>query len=148
MPIHEYVCRMCDERFERLYRKPADVPSTWELSCPQCGGVVRRLVGAASLGGRVDVGVGQAAWPSSWSSTQGGNPEILRAWRRRVERETREEQRNPELVQCRQANAVRRYEERHGPGSAETASRQNIGEHTHPHAWTAVPFVAPTPDKP
>lgn len=143
MPVHEYRCRPCGARFERLYRKISDVPVTSDLSCPRCGGQVRRMVGTASLGGHVDVGVGRAAWPGSWEGTQSGNPELLHDWRRRVERETRDEERNPEVATLRQANAVRRYEDVHGPGSAQAAGTHAEG-HGHEHAWTAVPFVAPT----
>lgn len=147
MPVHEYLCPACSVKFERLYRKIADVPATSELSCPRCGGQVQRMVGAASLGGHVDVGVGMAACPSSWEGTRSGNHELLRDWRRRVERETREEERNPELGTLRQANAIRRYEEKHGPGSANAAGTHTEG-HSHQHAWTAVPFVAPTRNQP
>lgn len=146
MPIHEYTCRVCTARFERLYRKPADVPPAGDLSCPRCGGQVRRLVGGISLGGRVDVGVGRAGWPHSWADTQAGDAELIRHWRRQMERETSEEQRNPELVPLRHENAVQRYEQQHGTGSAQPAGSSKAVP-THSHAWTAVPFVAPTRNK-
>ena len=33
MPIYEYRCETCDERFEELVRRPDDT-----VACPQCGG--------------------------------------------------------------------------------------------------------------
>ncbi|OPZ29048.1 MAG: Zinc ribbon domain protein [Lentisphaerae bacterium ADurb.BinA184] len=33
MPIYEYKCAACGHRFERLVRRPADVPK----ACPECG---------------------------------------------------------------------------------------------------------------
>lgn len=147
MPLHEYACPACVIRFERLYRTFSEVPSARDVACPRCEGPVRRLVSTASLAGHADVGVGRAAWPRSWEDTKGGDPEVLRGWRQRIERETRDEDRSPELVHLREANAVRAHEEQHGAGSAGAASRQRA-PHTHGHSWTAVPFVAPTRHKP
>ncbi len=143
MPLHEYECRTCAVRFEQLYRKPGDVPDTGDVTCPRCGNAVRRLVGAASLAGRADVGIGRAAWPRSWADTQRGDPEVLRNWRQRIEREMRQEEKNPELAHLRHANATRQYERKHGPGSVQAGAAQSTG-HAHAHAWTAVPFVTPT----
>lgn len=146
MPLHEYECQVCRARFEFLYRTHGDVPETSDVSCLRCGGSVRRLIGQVSLAGRTDVGVGRAAWPSSWADTHGGNSELLRTWRQRIDRETREEVRNPELTQLRQENAIRQYEQEHGPGSGRADARQQTA-HAHQHTWTAVPFVAPARPK-
>ncbi|MBZ5729039.1 MAG: zinc ribbon domain-containing protein [Acidobacteriia bacterium] len=34
MPIYEYSCQDCGTKFEKLVRRPADVP---EVVCPSCG---------------------------------------------------------------------------------------------------------------
>ena len=49
MPIYEYRCLSCDERFEELVRRPDDA-----APCPQCGGAeVERLLSVfAGVGGR------------------------------------------------------------------------------------------------
>lgn len=36
MPVYEYACDSCGERFERLFVSPDDRPS--EIPCPACGG--------------------------------------------------------------------------------------------------------------
>ena len=45
MPIYEYRCESCNIRFE-LRQKFSDPPAD---KCPKCGGVVRKLVSAASF---------------------------------------------------------------------------------------------------
>ena len=42
MPTYEYECQSCGERFEK-FQSMTDKPVR---SCPQCGGPVRRLLGA------------------------------------------------------------------------------------------------------
>jgi len=34
MPVYEYECESCGERFERLFMSPEDRPS--EIACPEC----------------------------------------------------------------------------------------------------------------
>ncbi len=48
MPIYEYRCASCDERFEELVRRPEDT-----VACPQCGGAdAERLLSTfAGVGG-------------------------------------------------------------------------------------------------
>jgi putative FmdB family regulatory protein len=48
MPIYEYRCLSCEERFEELVRRPDDT-----APCPQCGGAeVERLLSVfAGVGG-------------------------------------------------------------------------------------------------
>jgi putative FmdB family regulatory protein len=36
MPVYEYECESCGERFERLFMSPDDRPS--EITCPECNG--------------------------------------------------------------------------------------------------------------
>ena len=45
MPLYEYECFLCSHRFERI-RKFADESA---VSCPECGGKVRRLLGVPAL---------------------------------------------------------------------------------------------------
>jgi putative FmdB family regulatory protein len=45
MPLYEYECFLCSHRFERLQRVTADPVK----ECPECGGAVRRLLGAPAL---------------------------------------------------------------------------------------------------
>jgi putative FmdB family regulatory protein len=48
MPIYEYRCASCSERFEELVRRPEDA-----VACPECGGAeVERLLSVfAGVGG-------------------------------------------------------------------------------------------------
>jgi putative FmdB family regulatory protein len=45
MPLYEYECFLCGERFERIQRV-SDEPVR---ECPSCGGAVRRLLGVPAL---------------------------------------------------------------------------------------------------
>jgi putative FmdB family regulatory protein len=45
MPLYEYECFLCGHRFERIRR----VADALDVSCPACGGKVRRLLGAPAL---------------------------------------------------------------------------------------------------
>jgi len=124
MPIYEYRCLECGEVFSLLSRQaipPSSVgadlsPPTADLSaslisgegeessrrgpiyCAHCGsGQTQRLMSSFAIGGRADPGPGRAAWPTSWNDTNGADPETLRYWRRRIEREARLEEKYPEL---------------------------------------------------
>jgi putative FmdB family regulatory protein len=54
MPIYEYVCQECGEKFEKLVRSSS---GSTELVCPRCGSVraqkVLSLFGLAGSGGGV-----------------------------------------------------------------------------------------------
>jgi len=45
MPLYEYECFLCGDRFERIQRFADDPVS----QCPACGGAVRRLLGVPAL---------------------------------------------------------------------------------------------------
>ena len=48
MPIYEFACRRCDERFECLTRIGGEA----EIRCPACGGSeLRKLLSAFGIGG-------------------------------------------------------------------------------------------------
>jgi putative FmdB family regulatory protein len=96
MPIYEYRCLACDAVFSRLFRRYADAEPN-EI-CPECGAdQTQRLMSMFAVSGRANPGPGRAAWPTSWEDTNGGDPETLRYWRRRIEREARLEEKYPEL---------------------------------------------------
>lgn len=44
MPTYDYVCNMCGIKYEKFQNMSAD-PDT---QCPECGGKVRRLIGAGA----------------------------------------------------------------------------------------------------
>jgi putative FmdB family regulatory protein len=45
MPLYEYECTACDERFERI-QKFSDPPVD---TCPSCGGKVRKLLSSPAI---------------------------------------------------------------------------------------------------
>jgi len=45
MPLYEYECFVCHHRFERIQKLSAEPLKI----CPECGGAVRRLLGAPAL---------------------------------------------------------------------------------------------------
>jgi putative FmdB family regulatory protein len=45
MPLYEYKCQKCKNRFERIER----VSSQHDGVCPKCGGAAHRLLGAPAL---------------------------------------------------------------------------------------------------
>lgn len=45
MPLYEYECFVCHHRFERIQKISAEPVKI----CPDCGGAVRRLLGAPAL---------------------------------------------------------------------------------------------------
>ena len=97
MPIYEYRCLKCGEVFSHLFLRPTDA-NTQQL-CSACGSPqTQRLISSFAIGGRVDPGPGRAAWPTNWDDTNGADPETLRYWRHRIEREARLEEKYPELA--------------------------------------------------
>ena len=45
MPLYEYHCQDCENRFERIEK----VSEIHDVACPACGGVAHRLLGAPAL---------------------------------------------------------------------------------------------------
>lgn len=45
MPLYEYECFVCKNRFERIQKTTAEPVKV----CPDCGGAVRRLLGVPAL---------------------------------------------------------------------------------------------------
>jgi putative FmdB family regulatory protein len=120
MPIYEYRCLTCGDVFAQFFRRFTDAPE--REACPSCGSTeTRRLFSTFTVAGRVDLGPGRAAWPTAWNDTNGGDPETLRYWRQRIEREARLEENYPEL------RDPARY------GGAPAAADSPAGEHAHGH---------------
>ena len=67
MPLYEYECFVCKTRFERIQRVSAEPVR----ECPECGGPVRRLLGAPALQFKgsgwyvTDYGKGNGAVPAA-----------------------------------------------------------------------------------
>src|SRR6266480_5498359 len=96
MPIYEYRCLECGEVFSHLFLHSTDAAG--QTQCSACGSdQTRRLISSFAIGGKADPGPGRAAWPTSWNDTNGGDPETLRYWRKRIEREAKLEEKYPEL---------------------------------------------------
>lgn len=130
MPIYEYECSQCHERFQRLVRLTvAEIGD-----CAACGSsAVRRLVSPPALLRGVDPGIGRASYPTSWEQTGGGDGEIVLNWQRRVERERKQEAADPELVALRAAAAENRWSQLQKGGSL----RRNVPDHGHAHHHAA-----------
>jgi putative FmdB family regulatory protein len=143
LPIYEYRCDDCTIVFERLVQGFSDAGSAPQ-SCPQCvGSQTRRLISRIALLTGGSVGLGRAAYPTSWQDTGGANPDALKYWRKRVEREQREETKHPELAGLRQATAERRWAATQPPAppastnaTPKTASAPGpaAAAHKHPHS--------------
>ncbi len=96
MPIYEYRCQDCGEVFSHLVL--TSTGASEQIPCSNCGSSqTRRLMSSFAVGGRADPGPGRAAWPTSWGDTNGGDPETLHYWRKRIEQEARLEEKYPEL---------------------------------------------------
>lgn len=122
MPIYEYRCRECGEVFSLLHLRPADANEGER--CAACGSEqTQRLLSSFAIGGRVDPGPGPSAWPRSWNDTNAADPETLRYWRRRIEREVRLEEKYPEL----------RERWRKQASEATAAGEDSHSEHHHHH---------------
>lgn len=119
MPIYEYRCQACGTVFSLLLQHYGDAANP--QPCSDCGSSrTRRLISLFAVGGRVNPGPGRAAWPTSWEDTNGADPETLRYWRKRIEREARLEEKYPELADPSLL---------HGAGTGNIAST-----HSHDHS--------------
>ena len=129
MPIYEYRCLECGEVFSHLFLHSTDAAG--QTQCSACGSdQTRRLISSFAIGGKADPGPGRAAWPNSWGDTNGGDPETLRYWRKRIEREARLEEKYPEL---RDRSLQTGVGEEAAPATAEHSHSHSHGEHHHHH---------------
>jgi putative FmdB family regulatory protein len=75
MPLYEYECFVCQHRFERI-RRVADAS---DMTCPECGGTVRRLLSAPALQFKgsgwyvTDYGKGIGGRSTALAKTEGGD---------------------------------------------------------------------------
>jgi len=65
MPAYEYQCQSCGNQFERRQK----MSDPWIASCPQCGGPVKRLIGAGA--GVISKGRESSAPPPSRCAMDG-----------------------------------------------------------------------------
>ena len=129
MPIYEYRCLECGEVFSLLLQRYAG--ASGQQHCSACGSEqTQRLISSFAIGGRADPGPGRAAWPTSWDDTNGADPETLRYWRKRIEREAKLEEKYPEL----RDPSLRDSSSEAIPAVAE----HNHGEHHHHHPHSHV----------
>lgn len=77
MPLYEYECFLCGNRFERIQKVSADPVK----ECPACGGAVRRLLGVPALQFKgsgfyiTDYGKGNGSASSSAGTASNGGAE-------------------------------------------------------------------------
>jgi putative FmdB family regulatory protein len=129
MPIYEYRCLECGEVFSHLFLRSTDAAG--QAKCSTCGSdQTQRLISSFAIGGKADPGPGRAAWPTGWSDTNGGDPETLRYWRKRIEREARLEEKYPEL---RDRSLQTGGGEEAAPATTEHSHSHGHGEHHHHH---------------
>lgn len=73
MPLYEYQCKACNDRFE-LRQKFSDAPAT---ECPKCGGEVTKLISSTAFslkgGGWYAEGYGSSKAPAAPSCPSGGS---------------------------------------------------------------------------
>ena len=109
-------------------------------ACEYCGSeATERRVSRVAVLKQVGPGIGQEAYPTSWSATNKGDVDTVRYWRERVEKEKSQEASDPGLKQERLLNAEHRYEkfvERPGSGQAKTEKKppaRSSEDHGHTH---------------
>lgn len=112
MPVYEYRCDDCYAHFDRFFSSinvavNAGLPRCIACDSPQ----TRRCVSQVAQLRPLSSGVGRAAYPTSWTQTNGGDPETISYWKRRVEREMNEESRDPGLRIERERTAESRWNE-------------------------------------
>src|SRR5439155_25194804 len=135
MPIYEYRCLECGEVFSHLFLHSTDAAG--QTQCSACGSdQTRRLISSFAIGGKADPGPGRAAWPTSWGDTNGGDPETLRYWRKRIEREARLEEKYPELRDPSLLNGS-------GTGTLEPSEHSHSHEGHHHHDGDDAHHQAP-----
>lgn len=131
MPVYEYRCQQCGAVFSLLFQSYNHAHE--QEQCSHCGSQqTKRLFSALSIMGQANAGPGRAAWPTSWDDTNGGDPETLRYWGKRIEREARLEEKYPEL---RDPSLLKpkSESEQTAPATAHTHSHEHGHHHHHEH---------------
>lgn len=112
MPFYDYRCSSCGIVFEEFQRSMVSSDAESAPACERCGSeATERRVTRVAVLKRVGPGIGQAAYPTSWSATNNGDADTLRYWRQRVEQEKSQEASDPGLTQERLLSAEHHYEE-------------------------------------
>ncbi|HLI09375.1 MAG TPA: zinc ribbon domain-containing protein [Ktedonobacteraceae bacterium] len=129
MPVYEYRCQACGEVFSLLFQSYSQARE--QEPCSHCGSQqTRRIFSALSIVGKADPGPGRRAWPTSWDDTNGGDPETLRYWRKRIEHEARLEEKYPEL---RDPSLLTGKSEAESQPVPSEAAHSHEGHHHHHH---------------
>lgn len=149
MPVYVYQCGQCSSKFEEFFTSMAIAASAPTPVCVECGSPdARRCISQFAQLRPLSPGTGRAAYPTSWTQANAGDPETISYWKRRVEREMSEESRDPGLKVERELTAEKRWNEfvkagspldgiKEAPGQEVVASgpRHDHGhDHPHPHA--------------
>lgn len=109
MPVHNFRCERCGCRFDQLFRSFAQAEGA-VATCPACGtDETRRLISSVSILKGVTPGVGRAAYPTSWRQANSGDPETIKYWKTRAEREMSQESQDPGLRVEREIAANREW---------------------------------------
>lgn len=132
MPVYEYRCQQCGEVSSLLFQHYNQAQQ--QEPCSHCGSQqTRRIFSGLAIVGQVEPGPGRAAWPTSWDDTRGGDPETLRYWRKRIEKEARLEEKYPEL---RDPSLLKGKSETAQPAAAHSheGHEHHHHHHEHPHS--------------
>jgi putative FmdB family regulatory protein len=146
VPVHEYQCRQCSVRFDHFFSSISIASSAPPPRCIACDSPdTRRCVSQVAQLRQLSPGVGRAAYPTSWTQTNAGDPETISYWKRRVEREASQESSDPGLKTERSNAAEKRWNDfvargehrggAEGAGRRETveSGRDHVHGHDHPH---------------
>src|SRR5579884_3760691 len=129
MPVSEYRCQACGEVFSLLFQRYSQAHE--QEPCSHCGSQqTRRIFSGLAIVSQVNPGPGRAAWPTSWDDTNGGDPETLRYWRKRIEKEARLEEKYPEL---RDPSLLKGNSEVESQVASAEAAHSHEGHHHHHH---------------
>lgn len=135
MPIYECRCEACGHLFEHFSRGMTAAGDQTAPPCPECsGGPATRVISAVAFIKQGTPGIGRAAYPTSWEQLGGGDPDTIRHWQRRVERDQKEEARHPELVKLREEAASVRWRQVHPEPDGSAGQTPD---------WRQIPFIKP-----
>ena len=138
MPVYVFRCQNCGTDFDKLFRTFTSSEEEVSTPCPYCGATeTRRRVVAVSILKGASPGVGRAAYPTSWRQTNAGDPETIKYWKRRVEREVHQESQDPGLKVEREITANGQWNDylTRGLSGRETAealqAAASVADHAH-----------------
>ncbi len=89
MPIYEYLCPLCNGKFQRLVRGFSDPPG---LACPRCGSVeVRRAVSRFATIKSEESRLDALADPAMMSGLDESDPRAIARWAKKLGKELGDE---------------------------------------------------------